>query len=202
MGLAWIALALVTMSPFANHPAAGSLTVCVVMSGTALIEPATAVAGRAFRKSGLTITWHCPPTLPPDAPRTWLPVALRDETPEDLMPGALAVSYPYAGCSKGITVFADRVRGLAGGRGRESALLGYVLAHEIAHVAQGLARHSETGVMKARWNKDDMAAIFERRLGFEQHDAELVRQGLAAGVCGRATTVSARFGPGSASRQE
>jgi hypothetical protein len=35
------------------------------------------------------------------------------------------------------------------------ALLGYVLAHEIGHVLEGLVRHSGAGVMKASWNRAD-----------------------------------------------
>jgi hypothetical protein len=33
------------------------------------------------------------------------------------------------------------------------------LVHEISHVLQGTNRHSETGVMKARWNQEDYDAI-------------------------------------------
>ena len=35
---------------------------------------------------------------------------------------------------------------------RTGFLLGHVLAHEIGHVLQGVARHSATGVMKGRWS--------------------------------------------------
>jgi hypothetical protein len=202
MGLAWIALALVTLRPFSNAPAGHSMTVCVVSSGAALTEPAADVAARTFRRSDLTIIWGCPAAPLAGTARTWLPVVLRDDTPDAVLPGALAVSYPYAGCSRGITIFFDRVRALAGGPGREAALLGYVLAHEIAHVAQGLVRHSDTGVMKARWNRSDMAAIFERRLGFEAPDVDLIRKGLASGACGRAAAVNGRSEPGTAFRRE
>ena len=35
------------------------------------------------------------------------------------------------------------------------ALLGHVLAHEIAHLLEGTDLHSDSGIMKARWNSSD-----------------------------------------------
>jgi len=69
---------------------------------------------------------------------------------------------------------------VTGSRTTASALLAYVLVHEITHVVQGVNRHSQTGVMKAHWSTEDQTAILERRLGFEEHDVQLMRQGLAA----------------------
>ena len=64
--------------------------------------------------------------------------------------------------------------------------------HEITHVIQGVNRHSEAGVMKAHWNAEDRAAIYERRLGFEEWDVHLMRKGLAAGWCGDTASVTGR----------
>ena len=181
MTFGWMVMAMVMV---ARPAAAADLTVCVTSHGTALTSGATSLAGSTFQKAGVAITWQCPEPRTPGAARTWLQVDLVDETPAERLPGSLAVSYPYARCSKGITVFYDRIRSLARGTNRESALLAYVLVHEITHVIQGVNRHSDTGVMKARWSEDDRAAIFERRLGFDDWDVHLMRQGLAAGWCG------------------
>ena len=93
-------------------------------------------------------------------------------------------------------MFYDRIQSLARGTNRQSALLAYVLVHEITHVIQGVNRHSQTGVMKAHWSTEDQTAILERRLGFEEHDVQLLRQGLAAGWCGGATSLMGRSGSG------
>ena len=104
-----------------------------------------------------------------------LRIELLEHVAADRSPGSLAISYPYGGCSKSIVVFFDRVRALAGRTDYEPALLGYVLAHEITHVLQRVDRHSSAGVMKAQWDADDRAAIFERRLRFEPIDLELLQ---------------------------
>lgn len=210
MAIGWMVLAWLAMSPPA---AAAEVTVCIASEGIALTSPATSIAGSALAKAGVAVTWRCPTGPRRDGPtrggqpgtgvpRTWLRIRLVDEGKGDRLPGALAVSYPFAGCSKDITVYLDRVRLLAQGPHRESALLGYVLAHEITHVAQGLVRHSDTGVMKPRWGRNDLAAIFEGRLGFEDWDVHLMRQGLAAGWCSRAASVSGRFGSRTVFRPE
>ena len=54
-------------------------------------------------------------------------------------------------------------------------LLAYVLAHEIAHVLQAVDRHSETGVMKASWDKGDYFSMGRGRLKFTPSDIGLIR---------------------------
>jgi hypothetical protein len=56
-----------------------------------------------------------------------------------------------------------------------------VLVHEITHVLQGIEhqRHSEDGVMKARWTADDLYQMSYRPLHFDPFDVELIRRGLA-----------------------
>jgi hypothetical protein len=46
------------------------------------------------------------------------------------------------------------------------ALLSHVLAHEIAHVLQGVSRHSESGILKARWDREDFFLMQQHRLNF------------------------------------
>ena len=189
MRIGWMVLALLMMS---RHAAAADVTACFTAKGTALTSSATSMASSMLQQAGVTIAWQCPGPRASGVPRTWLRIELVEGNPDERRPGVLAVSYPYAGCSKGITVFYDRIQSLARGTNRQSALLAYVLVHEITHVIQGVNRHSQTGVMKARWSEEDRAAIFERRLGFEEHDAWLMRQGLAAGWCGDATSLMGR----------
>ena len=192
MRIGWMVVAGLMAGRFA---AAADVTVCFTSRGTALTSAATDTATLAFRRAGVALEWKQGSVRPSGMESTWLPVELVDTTPAGRLPGELAVSYPYAPCSKGITVFYDRLRSLARGPSQESALLAYVLVHEIAHVIQGVARHSNTGIMKDHWNEQDRIAIFQRRLAFEQRDVQLLRQGLARGRC-EAPSLKAQFSPG------
>jgi len=53
------------------------------------------------------------------------------------------------------------------------------MAHEIAHVMEGTCRHSDEGIMKARWNYADYREMGSRHLRFASVDVELIHQGLA-----------------------
>src|SRR5208337_2177136 len=70
--------------------------------------------------------------------------------PKELPAGALAYALPYEGAH--IVVFYERVK-LKSGYARQ--LLAYVLVHEIAHILQGIRRHSQSGIMKASWDYRD-----------------------------------------------
>ncbi len=96
--------------------------------------------------------------------------------------GALAVATPYGTSSGKITVFGDRVEVYVRGlrtidTGR---VLGHVLAHEIGHVLEGIARHSESGLMKAHWTRNDYVEMLRSGLGFAEVDRGLLRVQLPA----------------------
>jgi hypothetical protein len=79
-----------------------------------------------------------------------------------------------------ITVFygsmkwAERIRELA------PIYFAHVLVHEITHNLQGLARHSETGVMKELWSLTDLHNMTWKPLPFEPEDVEWIHKGLAS----------------------
>ena len=92
--------------------------------------------------------------------------------------GALAEAYPFA-TEHEITIRYDRVHSSAGvSKDLEPILLAHVLAHEITHVLQCVDRHSETGVMKARWTTDDYYEMRWKPLEFTGEDIELIRLGM------------------------
>jgi hypothetical protein len=53
------------------------------------------------------------------------------------------------------------------------------MAHEIAHVLEGICRHSREGVMKAHWTDADLGEMFARPLPFSFVDAELIHTGFS-----------------------
>ena len=111
----------------------------------------------------------------PTRPDREIVIRLAAQTPVGFHPGAPAYALPYAKSGVQITVFYDRVLGPGVVDPKAGvAFLGHVLAHEIAHVLQGLVRHSETGVMKAQWGPGDRQMI-DKPLSFTPDDAELIR---------------------------
>jgi hypothetical protein len=57
-------------------------------------------------------------------------------------------------------------------------VLAHVLIHEITHMLQGVARHSESGVMKSQWTAEDQRAMASKPLPFTPLDVELIQHGL------------------------
>ena len=109
-------------------------------------------------------------------------VAIRfsDATPDSMLPGAMGYARPYAAGSVRVTVFVDRLRPLfARALNWRGSALGHVIAHEITHVLQGIARHTDVGLMKGRWSEDDIQQMGIKPLGFTPADVLLIRSGMA-----------------------
>jgi hypothetical protein len=96
----------------------------------------------------------------------------------------LAMARPYGTGPEGIVVFGDRVaKYLEGYRGISAGkLLGHILAHEIGHVVEGIARHSTNGLMKANWTRDDLREMTGKGMNFSAEDRLLLEAGGMAGV--------------------
>ena len=102
-------------------------------------------------------------------------ITMSEQTPATDHPGALAYAMPYE--QTHIVVFYDRVLANFRPAGVPS-LFGHVLAHEIAHILQGVERHSSTGVMKKKWDYGDYVEMQRQPLRFTDEDLLLIRQGL------------------------
>jgi hypothetical protein len=102
-------------------------------------------------------------------------IHLSDQTAPNLRPGVLASA--HLDQANYIEVFYDRVRD-AVGSATVPHLLAHVLVHEITHILQGIARHSETGIMKAHWNVDEYRQMGCHHLPFAPEDVELIRLGM------------------------
>jgi hypothetical protein len=99
------------------------------------------------------------------------------DTPKSQDPGSLAYAFPYDGGR--IVILMDHFRAQVRS-GQERNRLTYVLVHEITHILQGISRHSETGIMKARWTRSDQDDISMGTLRFAPEDVELIRLGMDA----------------------
>jgi hypothetical protein len=72
-------------------------------------------------------------------------------------------------------------------------ILGNVLAHELTHALEGVARHSSEGLMKAVWSGRDYAGMVSRRpLAFAAEDLDLLRAHFNKEMSPTLTLVAAR----------
>lgn len=75
------------------------------------------------------------------------------------------------------SIFHYRVKELAE-RGMVShcQALGHAMAHEIGHLLLGTAEHSSRGIMRARWEREDLRDAARRCLVFDPQQAERIRR--------------------------
>ena len=104
-------------------------------------------------------------------------ITLSYQTPASKLPGAFAYALPYEG--RDIVVFWDRILRKVSSE-VAPILLAHVLVHEIAHILQGISRHSGAGIMKAAWGPEDYFQMRKRPLEFMGEDILLIHRGLAA----------------------
>jgi hypothetical protein len=123
-----------------------------------------------FASMGVAIDWRSDLR---GCPAEGILITLRFHTPENVKPRALAYAKPYEG--KHILVLYGRIAC----ERQIPFVLGHVLTHEITHLLQGICRHSDSGVMRAHWTRDDLAAVVLQQLTFEQKDVDLIHLGLA-----------------------
>jgi hypothetical protein len=160
-----------------KDPAKPIVVVCVSYQSSVDIyteQMAWAIATRMLGRVGVSLVSKQPAVCPADG----IHIALTDRTPESFYPGALAFALPFEGTH--IRVFADRIA--ATQPKIEAPLMGHVYAHEIAHVLEGVAHHSASGVMKARWDERECVGMQRKDLPFDPEDVELIRFGLEARI--------------------
>jgi hypothetical protein len=156
--------------------APGTVLVCVDHS---LDDPgignAEVLASQMFISAGVKLDWRDRPS-PCRGLDNAIEIDLVNSAPKNASPTARASANVSDDIH--ITVFLDRIP--TDGHGLHTMALAHVLVHEITHIIQGVPRHSETGVMKARWTLGDYDEMRHRPLAFAPEDLELIRLGLAA----------------------
>jgi hypothetical protein len=151
-----------------------TLMVCLDPNGKAAsIDPGRAAATGIFKRAGIHLDWRT--SEKPCLAGGGIVVTVSFATPSEDHRGALAYALPYERTH--IILLYDRILD-AVSRPRVPSLMGYVLAHEIGHMLQGVARHSTAGIMKAHWNYLDYADMELGRLEFTVEDTALIRDGL------------------------
>jgi hypothetical protein len=59
-------------------------------------------------------------------------------------------------------------------------ILGSVIAHELGHLLLGTNSHSRTGLMRARWSREELLAADLGELNFSKSECERIRNSLVA----------------------
>lgn len=145
-------------------------------------------ATRLFAEAGIRLEWRSGTPKTGDTGPDVVGLSLQASAPAAYRtPGrayALAAAMPYAADNSKILLFGDRLarytEALHGVR--RGKVLGHVMAHEIGHVLEAEARHSESGLMKAFWTREDFAAMQHGELGFAPVDRELLRKRTSEGL--------------------
>ena len=141
---------------------------------------AEAVAEKILRPAGIHLRWSTS-EFPPDL-RQCASLVVVVEVGGRIPAGPHDVwsfATPYASTGSRIHIFWDRI---ASGCQKElwGHVLGHVFAHEITHVLEGLARHSDEGLMKPHWRRADLYGMTYRPIPLTADDIDLIHRGLAA----------------------
>jgi hypothetical protein len=151
---------------------------------------AEATAGRIFRLAGLEVRWIlCTPSADP-APTAAAcsEVAFPSHLHVRILPrsrnltsstfGVSYLSVDGTGCYSDI--FFARIMNLHSSSGQDTgAILGHVMAHEIAHLLMGMNAHSSFGIMRAQWQKEELLKASKGELLFTDDESQLMRQRLS-----------------------
>jgi hypothetical protein len=160
-----------------------------------ILTLAKAVVARIYSKAGVGLVWAGPSVVTPDPHGEPDPFQQRDSVPTFriiIVPDSLAERVDADSKALGLAtgnerqpghlayVFYDRVRNLSVRyEDHRGGVLGHVIAHEIGHLLLPRGTHSETGLMRADWSRDDLEHVVHGTLLFTPWEAALIRKRLA-----------------------
>lgn len=151
------------------------------------LGPGKVIASAIFEKIGVRLNWRAgelPATRNVAANESLqkaFGIHTAEHAPESATPGALASARIVGASGTEITVYKDRVQRFLDNNGNLAGVgIGYVLAHELAHVMQGVPRHSESGILKAHWSNNDYQQMIFHKLVFTDFDVDLIHRGLVS----------------------
>ena len=162
----------------------------------ATLQGAELNAAKILRKAGIETAWL---DCPIEAAGAAAPLACQQPVgPAEIVLRILPRFAPGHGLHQGVTlgfslvpqgnewgtyasVFFDRVETLAEDRvASASEILGYAAAHEIGHLLLRNNQHSTVGLMRVRWNQEDLRRASQGSLLFTARQSELMRAEVSA----------------------
>jgi len=189
------ALALPSSAAWSKEIAVTEMRVTIAVHNDAGISAGTLrgaemEASRVFRQSGIEAKWlNCP--LPADGPgdpaqcRTaefpahlQLRIARRSRNLSEVTFGISYLSADGSGCYANL--FYGRIEEMhERSRVNLASLLGDVAAHEIGHLLLGTNSHAANGIMRARWESEELGSISTGTLFFSDAESRQMRSKLA-----------------------
>ena len=170
----------------------GPVRLCVQQKGPTnnfVMARAQKVTTDVFSAAAIRIEW-LPARQCKVAPDNVLRIEMDAVAASKFGPQTMAYALPYRETGTTIHIFYDRV--VQDHHELPGELLGHVMAHEIGHVLEGVARHSEGGLMKAHWSLKDYWEMKKQRLFFAAEDVELMHLHLQRLSAGGVTARSGR----------
>jgi hypothetical protein len=140
---------------------------------TGTIRPlAEYLAARMFAKIGVRLEWIAEEHSG-KFPVPAIVIEAISPAPPTAMPGVLG----YAELCHGgrVTVFLDRIEQTK----YPAFVLAHVIVHELAHMVQGINRHSDAGIMKPHWTGRELLDMRSRPFPFSHEDVVLIYDGLS-----------------------
>lgn len=162
----------------------GGQTLVVYIAGEELVPidiraRGEMVASRMFSEIGVRVEWrHRQPAAGEAQREQAMFVNIARAIPVQASQDALAAARPFERAA--INIFYQALKWAEQRPRLAPMLFAHVLAHEIGHNLQQTDRHSETGIMKARWTPEDMDLMTCKPLRFEPEDVRWMHLGLAA----------------------
>jgi len=143
-------------------------------------------AGTIFKRIGIEVEWkECPCNSLVGAAEFQLRVIPTLFPTARGIPQRGHLGYAAASEEGGVlaTIFYDRVEDLTLVN-NPSTVLGYAIAHEMGHLLLGKTLrggryHSDSGIMRAKWDRNDLKGRTESRMEFAPEDAERLRARVA-----------------------
>lgn len=133
-------------------------------------------AEKLFANAGIATKWYDLDRCPNRADA--ILITLETHPRDPVTPRAMAYAFPYEGSH--IVVLIDRVLAFANSSciSLTQYVLAYVMAHEVCHILEGVAHHSDTGIMKGSFGRDEAFQIRTFSLQFAADDIELMHIGI------------------------
>ena len=156
----------------------------------AVLTQAKAQVTRIYRQAGVEIMWRASSSSSADTDadresRLTIAILSYDQAKRlspALIRDAVGVALSSATSRSHVAyVFYHRVENLTGGNGFNLApVLAIAIAHEVGHLLLPYNSHSMTGLMRAKWTKEDLQLAQRGLLFFTAEQAELIRSRVAA----------------------
>ena len=191
-----LVLALANCIVWSKIPAAEESQVTISVHNDAgipfgILLEAESEASGVFRQSGIAVRWlNCPLTAasPENArqcaaaefPRhLQLRIAKRSLNLNEFTMGISYLSADGTGCYADL--FYNRAQFIhETSQISLATILGHAMAHELGHLLLGTNSHAPTGLMRARWQTDDLARASKGRLVFSTLESQVMQNKLAA----------------------